>query len=72
MFRVHSIPIRAIPLKKYGDGSPKMKVFFSFKGGGGSGNNDHGFPFFRDVELVEPSLKVVLGVFPASVFTASV
>ncbi len=31
--------------------------FFSFwRGAGGSGNNDHGFPFCGDVELVEPSL----------------
>ncbi len=38
--------------------SPKNMVFFLLEGGGGSGNNDHGFPFFGDVELVEPSLSL--------------
>ena len=38
--------------------SPNNKFFFLLEGaGGGSGNNDPGFPFFRDVELVEPSLS---------------
>ncbi len=37
--------------------SPKNKIIFLVEGGrGGSGNNDHGFPFFGDVELVDPSL----------------
>ena len=51
--------------------SPKNKILF-FLPGGGSENNDHGFPFFGDVELVELSLRNNLGgleihetVFPA-------
>ena len=35
--------------------------FFPFRGDGGSRNNDHGFPFFGDVELVEKSLRQSCG-----------
>ncbi len=37
----------------------KRWVFVPSKGGGGSRKNDDQFPFFIDVELVEPPLTII-------------